>query len=44
MNTDGKDRRPGETARRAVTYLLLTLWALMVLFHFYWMLLKWVKS
>ena len=44
MNTDGKKRRLGETSRRAVTYLLLTLWALMVLFPFYWMLLTSLKS
>ena len=29
---------------KAVTYILLTLWALMVLFPFYWMLLSSVKS
>ncbi len=31
-------------ARKTVTYVLLTLWALMVLFPFYWMILTSVKS
>ena len=33
-----------EKIRRTVTYVLLSLWALMVLFPFYWMLLSSVKS
>ena len=33
-----------EKVRRAVTYTLLTLWGLIVLFPFYWMLLSSVKS
>ena len=33
-----------DRVRRAVTYTLLTLWALIVLFPFYWMLLSSVKS
>ena len=37
-------RNHTETARKAVTYLLLGLWALLVLFPFYWMLLTSVKS
>ena len=31
-------------AVRTITYILLTFWALMVLFHYYWMLLTSVKS
>ncbi len=34
----------GSTARKTVTYALLTLWALVVLFPFYWMVLSSVKS
>ena len=37
-------RTDKETARKAVTYLLLGLWALLVLFPFYWMVLTSVKS
>ena len=33
-----------ETARKAVVYVLLGLWALLVLFPFYWMVLTSVKS
>ena len=33
-----------ETARKAVVYALLGLWALLVLFPFYWMVLTSVKS
>ncbi len=33
-----------ETARKAVIYTLLTVWAILVLFPFYWMLLTSVKS
>ena len=36
--------RTAERSRRTVTYVLLTLWALIVLFPFYWMLLSSVKS
>ena len=36
--------RTGERVRKTVTYVLLTLWALIVLFPFYWMLLSSVKS
>ena len=36
--------RAGERTRKTVTYVLLTLWALIVLFPFYWMLLSSVKS
>ena len=36
--------RAGERTRKTVTYALLTLWALIVLFPFYWMLLSSVKS
>ena len=36
--------RHGERVRKTVTYTLLTLWALIVLFPFYWMLLSSVKS
>ena len=32
------------TVLRVITYVLLTLWALVVLFPFYWMLLTSVKS
>ena len=37
-------RNNKETARKAVVYALLGLWALMVLFPFYWMVLTSVKS
>lgn len=37
-------RRTGETIARALTYLLLTIWAVIVLFPFYWMVLTSVKS
>ena len=37
-------RTDKETARKAVTYVLLGLWALLVLFPFYWMVLTSVKS
>ena len=37
-------RTDNDTARKAVTYLLLGLWALLVLFPFYWMVLTSVKS
>ena len=36
--------KTGERVRKTVTYVLLTLWALIVLFPFYWMLLSSVKS
>ncbi len=36
--------RASERTRKTVTYVLLTLWALIVLFPFYWMLLSSVKS
>jgi multiple sugar transport system permease protein len=36
--------KSGKTAGRIVVYALLTLWALVVLFPFYWMLLSSVKS
>ena len=36
--------RAGERTRKTITYFLLTLWALIVLFPFYWMLLSSVKS
>ena len=36
--------KAGERTRKTVTYVLLTLWALIVLFPFYWMLLSSVKS
>ena len=36
--------RASERSRKTVTYALLTLWALIVLFPFYWMLLSSVKS
>ena len=39
-----KSARVRKNILRAVTYFLLTLWALMVLFPFYWMLLTSVKS
>ncbi|MBQ2896074.1 MAG: carbohydrate ABC transporter permease, partial [Oscillospiraceae bacterium] len=32
------------SARRTLTYILLSIWALIVLFPFYWMLLSSVKS
>ena len=36
--------RRRERVRKAITYVLLTLWALIVLFPFYWMLLSSLKS
>ena len=36
--------RTGERVRKIVTYTLLTLWALLVLFLFYWMVLSSIKS
>ncbi len=36
--------QPGERAKKTVTYVLLALWALIVLFPFYWMILTSVKS
>ena len=43
--TDKKTcRRPGDGARMAVRYMLLGIWAIFVLFPFYWMLLTSVKS
>ena len=36
--------RTGERVRKIVTYTLLTLWALLVLFPFYWMVLSSIKS
>ena len=36
--------RTGERVRKTVTYVLLTLWALLVLFPFYWMVLSSIKS
>ena len=48
MQTDYNKLRRGAAARsaavKAVTYVLLTAWALIVLFPFYWMLLTSVKS
>ena len=46
MNTDTEKRRIGRglTMRRVLTYALLTVWALIVLFPFYWMVLTSVKS
>ena len=46
MNYETVERRArtGEHVRKTVTYALLTLWALIVLFPFYWMLLSSVKS
>ena len=40
----GRASRSRKTAVRAITYALLTLWALMVLFPYYWMILSSVKS
>ena len=40
----GRASRAAEAARKAVTYALLTLWGLIVLFPFYWMLLTSFKS
>lgn len=43
--TDKKTcRRPGDGAQMAVRYVLLGIWAIFVLFPFYWMLLTSVKS
>ncbi|MBQ7795260.1 MAG: carbohydrate ABC transporter permease [Lachnospiraceae bacterium] len=39
-----KSAKTRETAAKAVTYTLLTVWAVVVLFPFYWMLLTSVKS
>jgi multiple sugar transport system permease protein len=39
-----KKERTRTTTRKAVTYLLLTVWAIVVLFPFYWMILSSVKS
>lgn len=36
--------QPGERAKKTVIYVLLALWALIVLFPFYWMILTSVKS
>ena len=36
--------RTRRTVVRTITYVLLTFWALMVLFPYYWMLLTSVKS
>ena len=36
--------QPGERAKKTVTYVLLALWALIVLFPFYWMILTSVKN
>ena len=46
MNYDKIEQaaRRRDRVRRTITYLLLTLWALIVLFPFYWMLLTSVKS
>lgn len=42
--SDGKKYNTRVIARKAVTYTGLTVWALMVLFPFYWMILTSVKS
>lgn len=39
-----KAAKRGTAARRTVIYVLLTVWALMVLFPFYWMILSSIKS
>ena len=39
-----KSARARSTAVKAITYVLLTFWAVMVLFPFYWMILSSVKS
>ena len=39
-----KDARVRERVRQSIVYVFLTLWAVMVLFPFYWMLLTSVKS
>lgn len=44
MEARKNHRRVGEYVRKGVTYLGLAVWALMVLFPFYWMLLTSVKS
>ena len=46
MNTDTEKRRIGRglTIRHTLTYALLTVWALIVLFPFYWMVMTSVKS
>ena len=46
MSYDSIERRArrGERIRKGFTYFCLALWALMVLFPFYWMLLSSVKS
>ncbi len=40
----GKKSRTGETVRKTATYVLLSIWALIVLFPFYWMVLTSLKS
>ncbi|MDO4620961.1 MAG: carbohydrate ABC transporter permease [Lachnospiraceae bacterium] len=40
----GKTAKAGKKVRSGITYVLLTLWALIVLFPFFWMLLTSVKS
>ena len=40
----GKKSRAGETVRKTATYVLLSIWALIVLFPFYWMVLTSLKS
>ena len=40
----GKKSRTGETVRKTATYILLSIWALIVLFPFYWMVLTSLKS
>ena len=46
MNLDRIEQRARVSARvrKTLTYALLTLWGLIVLFPFYWMLLSSVKS
>ena len=39
-----KTARAGNRARKIITYSFLTIWAVIVLFPFYWMLLTSVKS
>ena len=40
----GKKSRTEETVRKTATYILLSIWALIVLFPFYWMVLTSLKS
>ena len=40
----GKKSRTGETVLKTATYILLSIWALIVLFPFYWMVLTSLKS